>query len=65
MVTPYNAYKNSKTIDNELGYHPLLSKKKPQKYRTNSVFMSENYKAKFAENRQNRPSGIRLSGFPL
>ena len=25
--TPYNAYKNSKNIDNELGYYPLLSTK--------------------------------------
>ena len=27
---PYNAYKNSKNIDNELGYHPLLSTKTPK-----------------------------------
>ena len=29
-VPPYNAYKNSKNIDKELGYHPLLSTKTPK-----------------------------------
>ena len=28
--SPYNAYKNSKNIDNELGYYPLLSTKTPK-----------------------------------
>ena len=33
--SPYNAYKNSKNIDNELGY-PLYYLQKLKKYRTNS-----------------------------
>ena len=28
--SPYNAYKNSKNIDNELGYHTPLSTKTPK-----------------------------------
>ena len=29
-VPPYNAYKNPKNIDNQLGYHPLLSTRTPK-----------------------------------
>ena len=28
-VPPYNAYKNSKNIDNQLGYYPLLFTRTP------------------------------------
>ena len=61
--SPYNAYKNSKNIDNELG-SPLYYLQKLQKHRTNSVLMGNNYNATFVEKHQNRPSEIRLSGSP-
>ena len=38
---PYNVNKNSKNIDNELGY-PLYYLQKLQKHRKNSVLMGEN-----------------------
>ena len=45
------------------GSPPLLSQNL-QKHRKNPDFMFENLNTNFVEKRQNRPSGIRLSGVP-
>ena len=52
---PSTIYKNSKNIER------ILFRWKLQKHKTNSVLMGEILNAKFDENHQNRPSGIRLS----
>ena len=54
-------YKNPKNIDNELGYHPLQSTKKPK---IELCFYGRKLKRELVEKRQNRTAGIRLSGVP-
>ena len=46
------------------GTHSLYYLQKVEKHRPNSVLTGENEYANFVEKRQNRPSGIRLSGVP-
>ena len=58
---PYYAYKNSKNIDNELGYHPQLSTKTPKIW-NELCFDARKINAEFVENVKIDPQEYVLQG---